>query len=71
MCDKYGTDDKLYPNDLAVRATVNARLYFDIGTFYKAFGDCVVIIAAPYKNINNDNNYYYYYIYKSVFLGEN
>ena len=50
LCDKYGKDDKLYPKDLAVRATVNARLYFDIGTFYKAFGDCVVI-SDPYKEI--------------------
>ena len=42
LSDKYGKDDKLYPKDLGVRSTVDARLYFDIGTFYKAFGDCVV-----------------------------
>ena len=42
LCDKYGKDDKLYPKDLNVRATVDSRLFFDIGTFYKAFGDCVV-----------------------------
>ena len=42
LSEKYGKDDKLYPKDLGVRSTVDARLYFDIGTFYKAFGDCVV-----------------------------
>jgi len=41
LCDKYGQDDKLYPKDLNMRATVDSRLFFDIGTFYKAFGDCV------------------------------
>ena len=46
LCDKYGKDDKLYPKDLAIRAIVDARLYFDIGTFYKAFGDCVVIFVT-------------------------
>ena len=41
---KYGGDkkDKLYPEDVTSRAVVDQRLYFDMGTFYKAFGDCVV-----------------------------
>ena len=43
LCNKYGKDDKLYPKDSAVRATVDARLYFDMGTFYKTFMDFVVI----------------------------
>ena len=34
---------KLYPgwDDPRVRARVDQRLYFDMGTFYKAFGECV------------------------------
>jgi len=43
LCDNHGgeTGAKLYPKDPKVRAIVDARLYFDIGTFYKAFGDIV------------------------------
>ena len=41
MVSKYGKNDKLYPKDVAVRAIVDARLYFDMGAFYKAMGDCV------------------------------
>ena len=42
LIGKYGKDDKLYPKDLKTRAMVDQRLYFDMGTFYKAFGDIVV-----------------------------
>merc|ERR1712088_175560 len=41
LVNKYGKDDKLYPKDPEVRARVDQRLYFDMGVFYKAFGDCV------------------------------
>jgi glutathione S-transferase len=41
---KYGKNDKLYPKDPKVRVIVDQRMYFDMGTFYKAFGDCVVIL---------------------------
>ena len=41
---KYGKDDKLYPADVATRAMIDLRLYFDMGSFYKAFGDIVVSI---------------------------
>ena len=37
---KYGKDDKLYPKEVVSRAMVDQRLYFDMGVFYKAFGDC-------------------------------
>ena len=39
---KYGKDDKLYPKDVVTRAIVDQRLYFDMGTFYKAIGDVMV-----------------------------
>ena len=42
LASKYGKDDKLYPKDVATRAIVDQRLYFDMGVFYKALGDLVV-----------------------------
>jgi len=39
LISKYGKDDKLYPKYVATRAVVDQRLYFDMGTFYKAVGD--------------------------------
>ena len=41
LVQQYGKDDKLYPKDPKVRARVDQRLYFDMGVFYKAFGDIV------------------------------
>ena len=42
LISKYGKDDKLYPKDVTTRAIVDQRLYFDMGVFYKAFGDNIV-----------------------------
>jgi len=41
LASKYGKDDSLYPKDLETRYKVDQRLYFDMGVFYKAFGDLV------------------------------
>jgi len=41
LINKYAKDDSLYPKDAETRARVDQRLYFDMGIFYKAFGDIV------------------------------
>jgi len=41
LVNKYGKDDGMYPKDAEVRARVDQKLYFDMGVFYKAFGDLV------------------------------
>jgi len=41
LVNKYGKDDKLYPKDPETRYRVDKVLYFDMGAFYKAFGDIV------------------------------
>merc|ERR1712045_1022756 len=41
LISKYGKNDKLYPKDVATRAIVDSRLYFDMGVFYKAMGNIV------------------------------
>lgn len=39
LVEKYGKDDSLYPKDPQGRALINQRLYFDMGTLYKALGE--------------------------------
>ena len=44
--DKDGAK-KLYPQEVQVRARVDQRLYFDMGIYYKAVGDCLVSFLLP------------------------
>ena len=46
--DKTG---KLYPTDPTVRARVDERLYFDMGVFYKAFGETVYPILLKNETV--------------------
>ncbi|XP_053945501.1 glutathione S-transferase 1-1-like [Anastrepha ludens] len=39
LAQKYGKDDSLFPKCPKKQALVNQRLYFDMGTLYKAFAD--------------------------------
>ena len=57
---KYGKDDKLYPKDVVTRAIVDQRLYFDMGTFYKAIGD-VMVCRIVFYNLKIINNYIFYF----------
>jgi len=41
LVNKYAKDESLLPKDAETRARVDQRLYFDMGVFYKAFGDLV------------------------------
>ncbi|XP_050088421.1 glutathione S-transferase D5-like [Anopheles aquasalis] len=36
LAEKYGKDDTLYPKDIAQRAKVNQRLFYDIGTLMRS-----------------------------------
>ncbi|XP_053661158.1 glutathione S-transferase 1-like [Anopheles marshallii] len=36
LAEKYGTDETLYPKDIALRAKVNQRLFYDIGTLMRS-----------------------------------
>ena len=41
VANTYDKTGKLYPADPKIRARVDERLYFDMGVFYKAFGETV------------------------------
>jgi len=49
LANKYSKDDKLYPTKPEVRAKVDQRLYFDMGTFYPALADCMypIMFGGP------------------------
>lgn len=44
LVEKYGKNDKFYPRDPKTRAIVNQRMYFDMGTLFKSFGDYYIPI---------------------------
>lgn len=44
----YAKDDTLYPRDVRMRALVDQRLQFDLGTLYARLADCIVSINFSY-----------------------
>ena len=51
VANAYDKTGKLYPTDPKVRARVDERLYFDMGTFYKAFGETVYPIILKDEQV--------------------
>merc|ERR1712130_910123 len=49
LANKYGSNTAVYPTDPEARAIVDQRMYFDMGAFYKAAGDCFypVMFGGP------------------------
>lgn len=43
LASTYDKTDKLYPNDITIRAIIDQRLQFDLGTLYARISDCYVI----------------------------
>ena len=64
---KYGKDDKLYPKDVVTRAIVDQRLYFDMGTFYKAIGD-VMVCRMVFYNLKIINISFIFLIFLLFFV---
>lgn len=44
LVDKYGKNDSLYPKDLAVRARVNQRLFFNASSLFVRLRDASVLV---------------------------
>ena len=63
LVNKHGGEKKnqIYPESPEDRAKVDQRMYFDMGTFYKAFGECVVctvtILILGYTGIQTDESF--------------
>merc|ERR1712080_548425 len=57
LVNKYGKDESLYPKAAEERAIVDQRMYFDMGAFYKAFGDCVypIMFGGPMPGEDQTN----------------
>jgi len=52
LVSAYGKDDTLYPKCPKARAVVDQRLYFDMGSLYLKFGDCIYpVIFGGVKDI--------------------
>ena len=46
---------ELYPTDPKIRARIDQRMYFEIGTFYPAFADCCVSVWLVCDGLDAEN----------------
>jgi len=55
LVESYGKDDSLYPKDPKQRAVVDQRLYFDMGSLYAKFGECIYpVLFGGVKEITEE-----------------
>ena len=54
IANAYDKSGKLYPADPKVRARVDELLYFDMGGFYKAFGETVYPVMLKGETVGRD-----------------
>ncbi|XP_076758398.1 glutathione S-transferase 1-1-like [Xylocopa sonorina] len=57
LADQYGKNDRLYPQAPMARALINNRLYFDIGTLYKAMKYYYYPVVFRGEKEYNSENY--------------
>ena len=53
VANAYDKTGKLYPTEPKVRAVVDQRMYFDMGVFYKAFGETVYPVMFEGKAVED------------------
>ena len=64
MAGSYGGNSQLYPSDLKIRAVIDQRLHFDLGTFYQTFMDNTVSSGNRMKEIRKftqKNNLFFFF----------
>lgn len=57
LASMYGKDDSLYPKDVRIRALVDQRLHFDLGTLYQRTFDYFVRTAQGFFMSLGKGNY--------------
>lgn len=64
LVSAYSKDDTLYPKDIRIRALIDQRLHFDLGTLSQRMIDYYVSINGREDLIGN--NYLYYKFFFSI-----
>ena len=57
LANAYGSKSNVYPADPKIRGVVDQRLYWDMGTFFKAFADCAVSFCFYVYIFTNFNRF--------------
>ena len=69
MAGSYGGNSQLYPSDLKIRAVIDQRLHFDLGTFYQTFMDNTVSSGIRMKEIRKFTqkyNLFFFQIFRQI-----